>query len=110
MGNSSSSSTSNVWGKQNPSMSCCGGGGCRSITGTPTCYCGEKIEERGSTSTVVIEDKGCGDVKNEEKVSGSVKIEERVVCIVTNEARAGGTIDSQQMGQLAAWQKKWLLI
>jgi len=69
-----------------------------------------RIEERGSTSTVVIEDKGCGDVKNEEKVSGSVKIEERVVCIVTNEARAGGTIDSQQMGQLAAWQKKWLLI
>jgi len=51
MGNSSSSSTSNVWGKQNPSMSCCGGGGCRSITGTPTCYCGEKYVLRTVKTT-----------------------------------------------------------
>jgi len=38
-----SSCTCNVWGMQNPNVSCCGGGGCRSIGVTPICYYGEKL-------------------------------------------------------------------
>jgi len=55
------------------------------------------IRKRGSASTVVIQDKCCGDVKNEEKVGGILKIEENVVGSGTNEARAGGTFNSQEM-------------
>jgi len=44
--------------------------------------------EGGSASTVVIEDKCCGYVKNEQKVGGNVKIEEHVV---------GGSFNSQEM-------------
>ncbi|QCD79348.1 hypothetical protein DEO72_LG1g2987 [Vigna unguiculata] len=55
------------------------------------------IEEGGSASTIVIEDKCCGDVKNEEKVGGNVKIEENAVGSDTNEALAGGSLNSQEM-------------
>jgi len=55
------------------------------------------IREGGFASTVVIENKCCGDVKNEEKVGGNVKIKENVVGSGTNEASAGGSFNSQEM-------------
>ena len=47
-----------------------------------------RMGEWSSASTVVIEEKCCGYVKNEEKVSGNVKIEEHVV---------GGSLNTQEM-------------
>jgi len=55
------------------------------------------IGERGSASTVVIEDKCCGDMKNEKKVGGRLRIEENVIGSGTNEARASDTFNSQEM-------------
>ena len=49
--NCSSYSSSNVWGKHNPSVNFCSGGGCRSITVTPTCYCGDKSMLRTAKTT-----------------------------------------------------------
>jgi len=55
------------------------------------------IREGGSASTIVIQNKCCGDVKNEEKVGGNVKIEGNVVGSGTNKASVGGNFNSQEM-------------
>ena len=55
LGKSSSSSTCNVSGVQNPSVSCCGGGECMCMAVTPTCYCGEKSMLR---TTRIAENRG----------------------------------------------------
>ncbi|QCE11032.1 hypothetical protein DEO72_LG10g2265 [Vigna unguiculata] len=112
-GSCGSCSSLNLGGKQNSSVNFCSASGCRSVNITPSCYCGDKvvlrttktaknkgkrfwgcpnfkyrIGEGGSASTIVIEDKCCGYVKNEQKVGGNVKIEEHVV---------GGSFNSQEM-------------